>query len=406
MTKKSIIALSLLFAPLGIIAQTTADFELTLPSQDTSYLETLSIDGSYPFTVGNISLVGKVDYGGTYFTGFNYSNRQNDSVGNWLNSWSAITASGYNSNTYGIVYLESDYNDFFKSQINTIKLVNNAIGNYVMGTYLTNSTWAYKWIEENYATGDYIDLVFKGYHNGVVGTDSVVVSLADYRSTSLDIIKEWTWVDLTPLKQVDSLTIQMFTSNSFTPMYLAFDDFITSDGVCPNATNVTASGIDENSATITWNNNASHFAIEYDIAIDTSNTNEPHANTTIQTLSDTFFVVNGLAPNTAYTAHIRTKCDGDTTNWQKINFSTKALGIASTTSLMASIYPNPASQILKATVANERIASIRVYSLQGQMLKQENNTNQISLQQLASGNYIVEIITQTNKAYRDIFTKL
>jgi hypothetical protein len=70
-------------------------------------------------------------------------------------------------------------------------------------------------------------------------TDTVEFYLADFRFTdnSKDyIIKEWKWVDLTSLGNVDSLVFAMSSSDvgqygMNTPAYFCIDDLTTTDGV-------------------------------------------------------------------------------------------------------------------------------------------------------------------------------
>ena len=54
------------------------------------------------------------------------------------------------------------------------------------------------------------------------------------------------------------------------------------------------------------------------------------------------------------------------------------------------IYPNPVSAILNVE-SNETIDEISVYNLQGQLVLIGKNTNQINVQSLASGHYLIKI---------------
>lgn len=54
------------------------------------------------------------------------------------------------------------------------------------------------------------------------------------------------------------------------------------------------------------------------------------------------------------------------------------------------VYPNPVSDILKIDTI-ESIDGISVYNLQGQLILESKNTNQLNVQSLASGHYLVKI---------------
>ena len=77
--------------------------------------------------------------------------------------------------------------------------------------------------------GDYFYLTIKGYLDGQL-TDSVVHYLADYTAGKRFVQKDWSYVDLTKLGVVDSLTFTLTTSDigqygPNTPMYFAIDQF-------------------------------------------------------------------------------------------------------------------------------------------------------------------------------------
>ncbi len=369
-------------------AQTIATFDdLTLPSNDTSYLETFTTDGEYPFASGNISLIGKIDYGGSYQTWFNYSNRTDDSTNSWTNQWSAITASGVNnSDNYGIAYLE--WNDPESSLEMGIKLTNDAIGEYVLGTYVTNTTWAYLYMEDNYSNSDYLQLVFRGYDNNTF-TDSVVFDLA----ANGQWINTWEWVDLTILGKVDSITMQLYTADDMTPFYIAFDDFTTSDGICPTVTNLAVDNITETSATITWDNNGGSFTSRYEVVIDRTATLAPLDTTLLNPSIQPEYEATLLNKGTTYYAHIRAFCQGDVVSaWDTVSF--KTLGTSSIGNLNNNfnviVTPNPAKE--SVNFLNIEAATITVFSIEGRVMEQYTNTNSIIINQYPSGVYFAKIL--------------
>ncbi|MFN5884360.1 MAG: DUF4465 domain-containing protein, partial [Bacteroidota bacterium] len=82
---------------------------------------------------------------------------------------------------------------------------------------------------------DYFALVFKAWKNGTLKNDSIVFYLADFRfaNNALDyIIKNWTYVDLRALGKIDSLRMQLISSDTGffgmnTPSFFCVDDIIT-----------------------------------------------------------------------------------------------------------------------------------------------------------------------------------
>ena len=165
--------------------------------------------------------------------GFIYSNMTDSTTSGSANKYSAKSGSGFNSENYVIAKNNS-----------TIKLTGAAANNVVSGTYITNTTYAANSMRDGDGfakkfgglTGDDSDwflLTIKGYTGGNLTTDSVNFYLADYRFTdnSQDyIVKDWRWVDLTSLGNVDSLSFSLNSSDAGafgvnTPTFFAIDNF-------------------------------------------------------------------------------------------------------------------------------------------------------------------------------------
>jgi hypothetical protein len=76
-----------------------------------------------------------------------------------------------------------------------------------------------------------------GWKNGVLKQQAVDFFLADFRSpdSTIDyIIHDWTWIDLRPLGDVDSILFNLSSSDTAfgymnTPAYFALDNFTTAD---------------------------------------------------------------------------------------------------------------------------------------------------------------------------------
>ena len=119
----------------------------------------------------------------------------------------------------------------------------DAIGHPVPGIYVNNNAYTYYSMLEGDAyakkfggvTGndpDFFLLTIKAYADGQLKSDSVDFYLADYRfaDNSNDyIVDEWTYIDLSPLGDVDSLGFSLSSSDNGafgmnTPAYFCIDD--------------------------------------------------------------------------------------------------------------------------------------------------------------------------------------
>lgn len=393
MTNKSIL-LSLAVAAwaFSVQAQTVSDFELPLPGTDTSYLETFSTDGEYPFTSGNLKLTGAVQYGGGYRTQFNYSNRTDNITPGWTNMWAAFPAGGYNSATYATAYLDTDLNNFNQTNEYGVQLLGSARGHHIIGAYFTTNTYTNLYVKDNYGQGDFLKLIVRGYLNNA-STSSVEVMLANYTASGLELYNDWEWTDLTELGQVDSITFQLSSSDATTPFYFSMDNFTTSDGVCPEVTAFTAAATTGSKTKLTWQSTNVSMISRFEIAVDQSNTDAPASSTIAFPVAASLneFEALDLTPNTDYVAHIRTICLDGTSNWQKLNFNSGALSIRNITTLDIKVYPNPSNGLVNIQYPAARISSIELISIDGKSLLHNSFTNQIDLSDLAGGNYILKL---------------
>jgi len=123
-----------------------------------------------------------------------------------------------------------------------LRLLGPAAGSTVLGLFVTNNAYAYYSMRDGDAFAkkfggpsgndpDFFLLTIKKYRNGVLGPDSVDFYLADYRfaDNSRDyIVKEWTFVNLSSLGEVDSLLFTLTSSDvgvfgMNTPAYFCID---------------------------------------------------------------------------------------------------------------------------------------------------------------------------------------
>ena len=190
------------------------------------------------FESGSIVLPNDYNSEFDFWSGFAISADTNTTTPGFLNQYSAYPGEGaLGSTTYAMGYIY---------QPTIINLKEKAIGKAMIGMYVANSTYAYLSMRDGDAfakkfggeTGtdpDFFLLTIKKYSGGVISDDSLKVYLADYRfpNDSKDyILEDWKYIDLTVLGEVDSLILQLSSSDvgSFgmnTPSYIAIDEVST-----------------------------------------------------------------------------------------------------------------------------------------------------------------------------------
>ena len=173
---------------------------------------------------------------GDYWSGWAVSRLKDSmSVAYDTNVCAAFPAVGHNgSNVYAVAY--QSFDPFY----NRIRFTGNK---KVSGLWVTNSTIAYRSMQNgDFAAkkfggvsgndSDYYRVIFKGWNNGAVTNDSVIKYLADFRDANNAndyIVKDWQWVDLYALENVDSITYYLESSDNGafgmnTPAYFCMDD--------------------------------------------------------------------------------------------------------------------------------------------------------------------------------------
>lgn len=195
-----------------------------------------AVEGS--FTSGQVKFYNayQTAYGGYWSTGWAYSNVKNDTLAGFGNIYAAYAAEGNaGSSKYAV-----------GQQSSIMALTPADAGKPVKGLYVTNGTFAALSMQKGDAFAkkfggdsgndpDYFVLTIRKYTNGVLGADSVNVYLADFRdnNNSLDyIVRDWKFVDLTSLGNVDSLYFKLASSDygqfgMNTPAFFCVDDIIT-----------------------------------------------------------------------------------------------------------------------------------------------------------------------------------
>ncbi len=216
-------------------AQTTTDFEnFNLPVD--SFLN--GSDGSGGFRSGNVFLPNSNF--GSFWSGWAISAARDVTTPGFMNQYSVISGSGYDgSDSYALTFI-------FEESI--LHLEGAAAGGVVEGMYINNGTYPYfsmlegdgfakKFGGETGDDPDFLLVTIKKYYNGQLSTDSVNFYLGDYRfsDNSQDyIVKDWTYVDLTSLGNVDSLSFSVSGSDVGmnglnSPAYCFIDNITTRD---------------------------------------------------------------------------------------------------------------------------------------------------------------------------------
>jgi hypothetical protein len=161
-----------------------------------------------------------------YWEGFAFSNVTDIVTHGLENQYSAYVEelSPTSTNVYGISYVyENSATISFYSPANLLSMS------------VTNSTWAYLSMlngdanSKKFENGDWFKLTIVGYDNSENIVNSVEFYLADFQSTSNYIIKDWTSINLTPLKNVSKVVFNLSSSDNGewgmnTPAYVCFDN--------------------------------------------------------------------------------------------------------------------------------------------------------------------------------------
>lgn len=222
-----------------IQSQTTADFEAFNINKET-FLN--GSEGSGGYEDGNIFLPNNYNEDWESWTGWAISAYTDTLTPGYNNQYSCIAGAGVDgSKTYATTYVVGK---------STMMLNGVAKGGVINSIYVNNNTYSYLSMLNGDAfakrfggeTGDDPDfflLTIKKYLNGETGEDSINIYLADFRFENNDedyIVKDWSYVDLRPLGNVDSLSFTLSSSDvgAFgmnTPAYFCIDNVETADDV-------------------------------------------------------------------------------------------------------------------------------------------------------------------------------
>lgn len=218
-------------------AQTTIDFEnlnIEVDAFDNGANETGGFTTETAFFPNTFTDFGTF----TSWSGWSMSSTTDTTTPGFGNQYSCISGSGIdNSTTYAVSFNQS-----------IVELTNAAAGKTVDGFYINNTTYAFlsmlegdgfakKFGGESGNDPDYFLLTIKKYLDDEISEDSINFYLADFRfpDNSQDyIINDWTFVDLKPLGDADSLFFSLSSTDvgaygMNTPGYFCVDNFTTLD---------------------------------------------------------------------------------------------------------------------------------------------------------------------------------
>jgi hypothetical protein len=240
MKKVYLYIIALAFACTQAGAQTISTFDnITLPPDSFKN----GSDWSGGFASGNAFFPNHFDtsFGFASWDGFAISNMHDSVTAGYMNQYSAMPAVGYaGSANYAVAY-----QGFAPIRV---RLTGAAQGRQVTGFYITNSTYAYRAMKTGGgfnkkfggSTGtdpDWFKLTMKGYKNGASADSMINFYLADFRSadsTKDYIVRDWTWINLLPMGNVDSIDFMLSSTDTAggfmnNPAYFCMDNFTTRD---------------------------------------------------------------------------------------------------------------------------------------------------------------------------------
>ncbi|MFN8323188.1 MAG: DUF4465 domain-containing protein [Chitinophagales bacterium] len=413
MKKFKLLFLSFLLV-FSLSSQTVADFEnLVLPSD--TFWDGSDLSGG--FGSGNAYFLNDYSTAFSSWSGFTYSNVTDTVTPGYLNQYAAITGSGFaGSANYAIA---DEYGNA------KVKLTGNAAGKLVKGFYVTNTTYAYLSLKngDQFAkkfgglTGtdpDWFRLTALGWLNGAMKQQSVDFYLADYRSadsTQDYIVKDWTWFDLQPLGNVDSLVFQLASSDTAfgfmnTPAYFAMDNFITADAsyAAPIATDDEVTTTYLNDTTINVLTNDSNLVAESITVELLGSPLIPGAKDTV--IDNKIYYQPGIGIVATDTLYYRV-CDGlgacDTA--QVLVHVTIINSLIEATETLTVVYPNPFHQftIVQSSV---NIQSVQMYDLAGSLIRNipiDGDTFiRISTEDIPAGVYFLKVVAGTSVSVKRI----
>jgi len=400
--KKFNILMCAIFFATQIFSQTVSTFE-SLPLGIDTFWDGSDLTGQ--FSSGNAVFVN--DYSTTFFSwsGFTYSNKKDSITAGYGNQYSAVTGGGFNaSEKYAVA---DEYGNA------KIHLTGNGAGKLVKGFYVTNTTYAYQSMKQGDQFAkkfggvsgndpDWFRLRAMGWFNGAMKQQSVEIFLADFRpidSTQDYIIKDWTWFDLLPLGDVDSIIFQLSSSDTAfgymnTPAYFAMDNFTTAD------TAYTQPTANDDNVTTTYLNDTLIVVLSNDAGLVANPNVEllsvpliPGATATVVNNEIHYTPAIGLVSNDSLVYRVYDALGASDTAVIYINVI-GITGLDEIAEIAVKVYPNPFSNNVSIR-SSATINQVDLFDVAGTLMKtisaMESNTVELNTEELSSGIYFVKM---------------
>ncbi len=211
--------------------------------------------------------------------------------------------------------------------------------------------------------------------------------------------------DLTGLTPSTGYTYRAFITFNGQTVYGSEMTFTTAEQgqePCDVPTGLTASDIQGESVTITWNNdaNVNSWNIQYrpmggQLSTATSNTNS--------------YTITGLTGGTTYQIQVQANCgDGNLSDWSSaINVTTT--GIANWLENSVTLFPNPAKEYVDIRIDGDlNVTMMEVYDVYGKLINTVNvidNPTRINVSGLANGMYFVRVTTEAGSVTKTFVKK-
>ncbi|RMB57141.1 T9SS C-terminal target domain-containing protein [Dokdonia sinensis] len=251
-------------------------------------------------------------------------------------------------------------------------------------------------------TTDSFDILWVGTTDNE-GTYQVLI-MGDGADPSMD----------TPIR--DFITTGTATSITGLNADTAYDVYIVSqcDGVdsgfsevtevttaaCTTPVNVEVSEISSDSVVVNWTGPEGD-AVDFEIVLMATG-DDPNTDTPIQTglTDETMFAFSSLEIETEYDVYVKALCNGADTEFSDVlSFTTSSLSLNDFSSNgTARIYPNPVSDFFSIETSNFNVKEVTVYTLNGSKIKRFTKEENYNIQDLSSGIYIIQIISENDNA--------
>ncbi|MCF8357259.1 MAG: DUF4465 domain-containing protein [Prolixibacteraceae bacterium] len=386
-------------------------------------------DGSGGFISGLVQFSNSYNADWGTWADWAYSNTSDVTTPGFMNQFSAIAGSGFDTissggSNYGVGYISSNWATFQPIPL-PVAFSDNA-PHVMNGLYVTNSTYAALSMEngDDFAkkfggeTGndpDFLKLLIWGKKDGNE-TDTVEFYLADFRfedNTQDYIVKTWQWVELSSLGKIDTLLFSISSSDIGdwginTPMYFNVDNICVEPDVAPVIVNPIAN------VTATENDDETTISL-MDVFADEDDEDTAITKTIMSNSNEGLVSANITGNNLtlSYTAgqsgdaviEIEATSNGKTVSTA---FTVTVIPASNTESLVTTeviAYPNPSNGIFRIKADSNIPCSIKIYTVTGSLVytnRQYFNTNKIDISNQPHGLYYLDIETKNERITKPI----